>query len=98
MKKLVTVTVEHQIEVEIEDALITPERLTDFSQSMWPVDLTDIFKYAGRMIAQEDDATFIDGLGYASFVGTQVEGPTGKKAPIKFKFELQDIDVTVADI
>jgi len=53
MKKLVRVTIEKDIEIEIADEALTDAQIVEFSRYMWHVDgARDLFCYAARQIAE----------------------------------------------
>lgn len=63
MKKLVKVVYEKEIEVEIDDKLLTEDALKEFSSYMWQTDVNGLFQYAAKCAFSGD--SFIEGLGPA---------------------------------
>lgn len=63
MKKTVNVTIEHLMEVEIDDGLLTPEYLEHFNTYFHEVESTDdLFRHAAEHIARFGER-FVEGLG-----------------------------------
>lgn len=62
MKKVVTVTVEHELEIEIPDELVTPEHIKAFSEMMWNAESPDaLFEHAAYCVVNNFE--FAEGLG-----------------------------------
>lgn len=75
MKKTVTVTIEKQFEIEIDDEHLTPEKIADFSSYMFEVGgVDDLFKYAGEQVARYED-NFIEGIGPAKSAVNKKDEP-----------------------
>jgi len=67
MKKTVRVTIETEIEVDINDDDLTAEAVKEFQDGMFYIDgPDDLFKYAGTQFAQFG-AIRIEGLGEVKF-------------------------------
>lgn len=63
MKKRVRVTYEKEMEIEIDDDLLTEEALKEFSEGMHHVNSADdIFKYAAAQCF-DGQCIFVEGLG-----------------------------------
>lgn len=67
MKKTIFVNIEVYVEIEIKDEHLTPEAVETFSKCMFPIaSADDLFKYAGGVIAKDEDYQQIEGIGYAT--------------------------------
>lgn len=68
MKKTVRVTIEKEIEIDIDDALLTQGALAEFESYMFQLDssdkVSDVFKYVATQVF-EDDCMFVEGFGEA---------------------------------
>ncbi len=71
MKKTIEVIITKQIEVEINDASLTPEFIAQFEKGMFNLDdeengadkIERLFSYAARQVAEYGEETFVEGLG-----------------------------------
>lgn len=92
MKKTVTVTIEKQFEIEIDDEHLTQEKLADFSSYMFAVGgVDDLFKYAGEQIARYENC-FIEGIGPAK------KKVNKKDEPVLYREIYDDASVDVTDV
>lgn len=68
MKKLVKVTIEKEIEIEIPDEMLTEEAIKEFCEHFYAdMDSEDaIIKYAAQYVAQFD-RSFVEGIGNVSY-------------------------------
>lgn len=67
MKKIVIVTIEKEIELDIPDELLTEEHLEKFSSYMFPVDsVEDLFEHAAQYVARFDQS-FVEGIGNVGY-------------------------------
>ena len=67
MKKIVIVTIEKEIELDISDELLTEEHLEEFSSYMFPIDsANDLFEHAGQYVARLDQS-FVEGIGNVGY-------------------------------
>lgn len=68
MKKIVRVTIEKELEIELMPSVMgemtEQEYLQEFSKSLWEVDsMDDVIKYAARMAADGGEGYSHDGIG-----------------------------------
>ena len=91
MKKLIKVTVQHQMLVDIPDHLTTEEFLQLFSEDLWEVkEANELFKHVAECAVKGHD--FADGMGAiidsdSEYVGIKVD----KAEPI-YNCEIKDFD------
>lgn len=65
MKKLVTVTITKELEIDIPDDFLSAEAIAEFTESFWPVaDANELIGYAAVQIAVHGEQ-FVEGFGPA---------------------------------
>lgn len=70
MKKKVDLTITASIEVEIPDAMLTPEAVKLFKEFMWDIDSTDeLFTHVAQMVATRDECGVFHHEGLGLVVG-----------------------------
>lgn len=79
MKKTIVVTIIKELEIEIEDALLTSEAMKGFSGIIFPVtEPYEIFFHVAKQVAQ-NGCHFVEGVGNATWFIVK------KPSPIKFE-------------
>ena len=87
MKKIVLVTIEKELEIDIPDEMLTPEHVEAFSKTMWEIEGPDeLFGHAARQIAYYG-AHFVEGLGQC--------GHTTPDATVLFRELLDECEAEV---
>lgn len=65
MKKTVEVTITKVIEIEIPDESLTPEAIAEYEDNMseLPYGVTSLFTLVARLVAQDGDNVYVEGVG-----------------------------------
>jgi hypothetical protein len=99
MKKKVRVITEREYEIDIPDHLLTPEYRAEFESYMFKLDSHPdaLFEYVAQQLACHCPPTslYIEGLGYAAWTETCVQGEQGKDAPIKYEEWEEDVETEI---
>lgn len=75
MKKIYTVTITKEVEVDIPDELLTDESVREFAEYMFPVTTKeDLLQYAAQYVARWE-TDFVEGIGSIDYMilGEDVE-------------------------
>lgn len=92
MKKTVSVTYTAEVELDINDNLLTDEAIEDFESYMFSVDgsIDNLFKQVALQFVDVCDMTYIEGLGECA---STYRAPS--EAPIKYKTKFADVECEI---
>lgn len=65
MKKNLEVTMTFDVELDINENMLTPDAIENFESYMFDIDgdPDELFKYVASQFAQQDDPSFVEGIG-----------------------------------